>query len=80
VKRQQYYSFSCFTVLVVKSQPSFQKNLSQKYSSLSWGPGPGKVGPNVARTCPRCDVIPRKHQTENYKIFFQSQLQDLLNP
>ena len=58
----------------------FKENLSQKYGSLGWGPGPGKVGPKVAKTCPHCDVIHRKLQTKNEKFFFQSQLKDLLNP
>ena len=37
---------------------------------------------NVAKnlkTCPHCDVTSRKRQIKNYKRFFRSQLEDLLN-
>jgi len=47
-----------------------QNDLSQNNGSLGWGPGPGKVGPKVAKTCPRCDVTPRKPQTQNETYFF----------
>jgi len=46
-----------------------------------WVRAQGQV--NIAKnlkTCPHCDIPPRKRQTENEKRFFLSQLEDLLNP
>jgi len=44
----------------------FNKTLSQKSSSIGWGPRPAKI----SKTCLLCDVTSRNPPTENETRFF----------
>jgi len=52
-----------------------KKILTQKIGSLDWRPRLGKL----AKKNDTWDVFPRDPQTQNKKILFQFQLEDLLN-
>jgi len=52
--------------------------LSQKIGSLDWGLGPGKVGHKNAKTPPLA-TSPRGVSRQE-KNFFNTKLEDLLNP
>jgi len=55
----------------------FKKTLSQKNGSMDWGQV--QVAKN-SKTCLHCDVTSSKCKTENKNVFFQCQLEQLLNP
>jgi len=54
-----------------------KKNLSQKMNQRVGVQG--QIN-SAVKTCPHCDVIPRKPQIQSENIFFRYQLEDLLNP
>jgi len=52
--------------------PSLKKNLSQKYGSLGWRPGPDFA--KNPKTCPHCGITFRKPKIEKEKKFLTSSL------
>jgi len=55
-----------------------KQTLSQKIGSLDWRPEPGKIRKKSKN--PICDVLTENSKPKTKNFFFQSQLNDVLNP